>query len=240
MWDLTLEELLEQGFVNKKIYNICLKLGLSSLYWINEFSKVKSFTSIKSCGYATCMILRSLCEKYNQSVNLLQESPDISNFITFETTIEELFESDRIILLSYKTCIGAGCETIEDISNKLDSHRILKQSRPGVKKELRLLCEEAEANRMITSLRYNSSDNFCQIPDVILHSHEDYQITNETTIETLLELGKLSKRAYNCCRSVRVFTFEGIINNQDRFNECPNWGIKTIEELRKLCEGYKS
>ena len=193
MWDLTLEELLSQGFINKQAYNICLKENLTTLYLINEFSKISSFTNIHRCGHTCAILLNSLCENYREAVNALNSSINIENLITFDTTIEQLFDANRFILLTYKTCAASGCETVEDIVIKLNSHPLLKRSRVGVRKELISVCEEAKSNRLIISLKYyeRTHDYICQ--DILNDLVAEYHLTKESTIEELLKFNLISR-----------------------------------------------
>ena len=94
MWDLTLDELLSLGFIGNKVYNICNKTGLNSIYYINEYSKTKRFTKIEGCGYTTDVQLRYLCECYRRAVIFLSNPAETTDIITSETTIEELLEKD--------------------------------------------------------------------------------------------------------------------------------------------------
>lgn len=245
MWDLTLDELLSLGFIGNKVYNICSKVGLNTLYCINEFSKTRTFTKIENCGHTTDTQLRSLCENYRRAIKVLSNPAETPHLITAETTIEELLETERIILLTYKTCSGSGCETVEDIANKINVHSILKRARPSVRKELISVCEEAENNRLIRSLRYyDKTETDYIIPETGHSTEASHALTEDITIHTLFDVGRMSIRAYHCCKNMELYTLRSIVQFRDRglphFYTVRGCGRKTVNELCELCDEYKS
>lgn len=245
MWDLTLDELLSLGFIGNKVYNICNKTGLNSIYYINEYSKTKRFTKIEGCGYTTDVQLRSLCKCYRRAVIFLLNPAETTDIITSETTIEELLEKERIMLLTYKTCSGSGCETIEDIARRLNTHPILKRARTGVRKELISVCEEAENNRLTTSLKYYEKEEFDDTPPTDMQQPEKvFALTPDITIDTLFQTGQMSIRAYHCCKNMELYTLSSIVRFRDQglphFYKVRGCGRKTVHELCELCDEYKS
>ncbi len=244
MWDLTLDELLFLGFIGNKAYNVCSKADLRTLYNINEFSKTKSFREIQSCGTATDEQLRSLCENYRRAINVLSNSNDTTCLLTSETTIEQLREDERIMLLTYKICSSSGFETVEDISLNLNSHYILKRCRLDIRKELISVCQDAKNNRLIISLKYHSeSEDDYQFHDVDYPCVSEHKLTKDTSIYTLFELGYLSIRACHCCGNAELFTLGSIIKYGSRgfvhFYSLKNCGRKTAKELCDICSKYK-
>lgn len=245
MWDLSLVELLGFGFIGNKAFNVCSKAGLKSLYSINEYSKVKTFTEIESCGKTTESLLLSLCESYRRAVTLLTKSFDTAKVITFDTSLDDLLETERISLLTYKICYSAGVECVGDIKEQMNSHYVIRRCRLDIKRELIAICEEAENNRLLLSLRMSPemTRDSQALTEVSIISPE-CQLCKNIDIERLYELGMLSKRAYHCCKSAGLYTLRGISDLRDKglsyFYAIQNCGRKTIDELCGLCDRYKS
>lgn len=245
MWDLSLVELLGFGFIGNKAFNVCSKAGLKSLYSINEYSKVKTFTEIESCGKTTESLLLSLCESYRRAVTLLTKSFDTAKVITFDTSLDDLLETERISLLTYKICYSAGVECVGDIKEQMNSHYVIRRCRLDIKRELIAICEEAENNRLLLSLRMSpniTSDSQASM-DMSIKKPEG-QLHKNIDIERLYELGLLSKRAYHCCKNAELYSLIEIINFRNKglphFYALQNCGRKTVDELCGLCDRYKS
>ena len=245
MWDLSLVELLDLGFIGNKAFNVCSKAGIKSLYSINEYSKVKTFTEIESCGKTTESLLLSLCESYRRAVTLLTNSFDTAIVITFDTSLDDLLETERISLLTYKICYSAGVECVSDIKKQMNSHYVIRRCRLDIRRELIAICEEAENNRLLLSLKIS--------PDITSDSQTsmdsqpkitDGQLNENIDIEGLYDLGMLSKRAYHCCKNAGLYTLSSISDFRDKglphFYALQNCGRKTVDELCGLCERYKT
>lgn len=241
MWDLTLDELRFLGFIGNKGYSICLKVGLHTLYGINEFSTERSFKEIANCGNTTDIQLRSLCETYRRAIGVLSNSDKTTNWITFETTIKQLLEAKRITLLTYKTCSGYGIEAVQDIAHYLNTQYTFKRCRIDIRKELISVCEEAESNRLISSLKYHGeSVNY----DITAERTTEHGLTKDTSIDILFEVGLLSKRACHCCKNAGLLSLGRIIlywnKGLPHFYTLKNCGRKTVKELCELCDRFKS
>ncbi|MCM1502044.1 MAG: hypothetical protein NC115_05185 [Bacteroidales bacterium] len=200
----------------------------------------RSFKEITNCGNTTDIQLRSLCETYRKAIDILSNSDKTTNWITFETTIEQLLEAKRIMLLTYKTCSSSGIETVQDIAHYLNTQYILKRCRIDIRKELISVCEEAESNRLISSLKYHGDSVNC---NTTVESTTEHGLTNDTSIDTLFEVGLLSKRAYHCCKNAGLLSLGGIIlywnKGLPHFYRLKNCGRKTVNELCGLCDRFK-
>lgn len=245
MWDLSLDDLLILGFIGNKAYNICSKAGLKSIHSINEYSKVHYFSEIESCGVTTETLLLSLCESYRRALERLANSCDTTNTLTFETSLDYLLEIKNVSRLAYNVCSSFNIVCVGDIIKKINSSDVINRCALDIRQELLLIYKEVEVNRLQLSLK--ESPNIIiskQNPVVLPINNLENQLYKDIPIEKLYNLGLLSKRAYHCCKRAGLYTLRNISDFRDKGTEhlytLQNCGIKTVEELCRLCIRYKS
>ena len=244
MEDVLITDLVKNEKISVEVAAFCRKRGFDSLVSIvNFFLSEGNEGEIEKIDFSLRNQLKELCKQY-----IYQKFENNTNL---DIPLQELYVVENMSQRAFGVCYSAGLTTLGSIlQHRWVNSGFSRFRNCGNKsnKELIQLCDKYDNlilnNKTINIGLYTVSEGE-KSPNKPIDEQISIDIVENITLQTLVEIERMSVRAYNVCESAGLTSLRLIIqyyynNKRSGFLSLRKVGKKSNEELISICLKYES